>query len=152
MENFFSWQAPEYNHRPKTADWYWAVGIIALSAAVTAIIFDNVLFAILIIIGAFALSLHAAKKPEIMDIEINDRGLRMSRYYFPFSNLESFWVEEEHGMPRIIFKSKRILMPHIVIPLDGIDGNELRLFLKNHLPEEEQTEPLFELILEYLGF
>ena len=33
----FEWEGREYDHNPKSTDWYWALGIIAVAAAVAAI-------------------------------------------------------------------------------------------------------------------
>ncbi|KKW40533.1 MAG: hypothetical protein UY91_C0041G0006 [Parcubacteria group bacterium GW2011_GWB1_55_9] len=41
------WKGREYDHNPKSADWYWALGIIAVAATVAAILFGNYLLAVL---------------------------------------------------------------------------------------------------------
>jgi len=73
-ENTIRWQGYEYDHQEKTSDWFWVLGIVALSSAATAIIFKNILFALLILIGAFTVALFAAKKPNLTHFEINRRG------------------------------------------------------------------------------
>ena len=42
----------EYDHNPKSADWYWVLGIIAVAGAVASILFSNYLLAALIVIAA----------------------------------------------------------------------------------------------------
>lgn len=152
MKAPIEWQAPEYYHREKSADWYWAVGIISLSAAATAIILDNVLFGVMIIIGAFTLSLYASRRPALVNIEINETGIKIGKIFYPYGNLESFWVEETHAYPKILLKSKKVLVSHIVISTEEKDPDEIREFLRKHLTEEEQSEPLIHMIMEYLGF
>lgn len=152
MKAPITWQAPEYYHRDKSADWYWAVGIIALSAAGTAIILDNVIFGLVIIIATFSLMMYASRRPATIDIEINERGVKTGKMYYPYSNLESFWVEENHSYPKILLKSKNVIVPHIVIHIEDEDPNEIRDFLREHLTEEEQSESLIHAIMEYLGF
>jgi len=49
------WDAHEYEHRERSPDWFWAVGIISVSVAVAAVIFGNIIFGILVIIAAFTL-------------------------------------------------------------------------------------------------
>ncbi len=152
--NLYHFRAPQYHYKHKSSDWYWVVGIVAISAAVTAIIFNNILFAILIVLAAFSLTVHAAKKPEEHDVEISDAGITIGKYHFSYSTLKSFWIEH-NAQPRMLIQTSRTFMSHIIVPVDQLSEEEkaeLREFLKTKLPEVEQTEPLFELLMEYLGF
>lgn len=152
MKPPINWHAPEYYFREKSADWYWAVGIISLSAAATSIILDNVLFGLLLVIGAFSLMIYASRRPAIIDIEINEKGVKAGKVFYPYSNLDSFWVEETHSYPKILLRSKKVLVTHIVIHLEEKDPEEVREFLREHLPEVEQSESLAHSVMEYLGF
>ncbi len=152
--NSYRFRTHEYYHRPKGADWYWVVGIIAVSAAATAVILNNVLLAVLIVIGTFSLTMYAARKPHEHDIEISDGGVTVDKYRFSYTNLVSFWIEHFEN-PRLLIKTNRIVMPHIIIPVANLneeEKDELRHFLATKIPEEEQTEPLLEQVMEYLGF
>jgi hypothetical protein len=71
----FIWQAHEYYFQAKTTDWYWAVGIIGVSIAIISIIYGNVLFAMLVLISTFALSVFASKEPPLVRFEINKSGI-----------------------------------------------------------------------------
>lgn len=151
----FIWQAHEYYFQEKTSDWYWAVGIIGVSIAVISIIFGNVLFALLVLLSTFALSLFASREPKIIRFEINKSGVIIGRTLYPFGTLESFWVEDNKhlGHPSQLFiKSQRTMMPLIAIPLEGVNPEDLRDFLLDHLLESHHTEPLSQKILEYFGF
>ena len=150
----FRFKALEYHYRHKASDWYWAVGIVTIAAATTAIIFNNILFGILIILGGFSLIIHAARPPRERDIEIGEAGITINEYRFSYSNLESFWLEHNE-FPRLLIKTNRTLMPHIVIPVSHLDESEraeIREFLRTKLLELEQHEPVFEMIMEYIGF
>jgi hypothetical protein len=46
----------------KSNDWFWAVGIITLTAAALAFIFGNIIFGIFIIVGVFSLVIHSVAK------------------------------------------------------------------------------------------
>ena len=145
------WSVLEHQHSYKNSDWYWAVGIITISIATTSIIFNNILFAIFIIISSFALCLVSAKKPQTLSCEISDRGISANNFIYPFNTLDSFWIDEhEH---KIIVKSKKLLVPFIIIPMDvTIDANIARDMLLAFLPEEEHIEPFGQKLMEKLGF
>ena len=148
------WQAFEYIHREKTPDWYWAVGIIAVAIAVTAVLLSDVLFAILILLGAFSLALFAGREPLLVSFEINQKGIAINDLLYPYGTLDSFWVNDlptEHT-PKLLLKSKKVLVPHIVIPIENISPEEIREFLISKIKEEEQHEPPSQKLMEHLGF
>lgn len=149
-----SWQGYEHTHHEKSSDWFWALGIVALSSAVVAIVFENILFALLILIGAFTVALLAAKTPHLIHFEINRRGIAIDDLLYPFSTLESFWIDEdEHEHHTLILKSQRVIMPYIIIPLDElIEFEDVRNVLLTKLEEEELHEPISHRILEFFGF
>jgi len=148
------WNSLEYTHREKSIDWFWAVGIIALAVAVTAVIYHNILFAVFIIIGTFTLLMFAARKPRSVEFEINKRGLRIDRVLYPYSTLHSFWIHDhEEKQKKLIIQSEKVLMPYVSIPIpDDVNVDVLRDFLDDYLPEEEHPESLSEALMEYLGF
>lgn len=146
------WTAPEYSHRDKSADWFWAVGIISISLAGAAIIFNNVLLAIFILLGAFTLSLYAHREPFEVEYELNEKGVIAGNTLYTYSSLESFWVETRYAQPRLHLKSKRPLVPHVTILLDEINPNIVDEYLTRYIREEEYVEPLSHKLLEYLGF
>jgi len=146
------WSAREYEERHHGADWYWALGIIAVAGAATSLILGNVLFAIVIVIGSLVLALHAARPPEDIEFEINDSGITIGSRFYPFRTLESFWIPEE-GAARLIVHSKRVFVPQIVIPLsDEVSEHDVHEALLAHLTEEEHEESLSERIAEWFGF
>ncbi len=152
--NTISWQDYEYDHKEKSSDWFWALGIIALSSAVTAMMFENVLFALLIIIAAFTVALFTSKKPHLIHFEINKRGVSIDTTLYIYKTLEAFYVnEDEHGHHYLILKSERLIMPFIIIPLnDSVSTEDVRNFLLTKLNEEELHEPNFYKVLEFFGF
>ncbi len=147
-----SWHTVEYLHREKTADWYWIVAIVTISIALISIILNNVIFAILIMVSSFTLSLFASKKPIIIEIVIDDLGITVGRTRYVYGNIESFWIETREIHPKILLKSKKVFSPFIVIFIEDVTVEQVHAKLSGHLPEEEHTEPLFEKILFYFGF
>ena len=147
-----SWKAHERIHTEKTNDWYWIVAIVTISIAVLSIILDNVIFGILIIISSFTLSLVASKKPEYLETTIDSRGVRTGKIFYPYDNLDSFWIETRDAHPRLILKSKKMFMTFITILLEDMDPDEVGDYLSQHLHEEEHVEPLLEKLLIYFGF
>ncbi len=152
MQPLIAWDAPEHIHTEKNNDWYWAVGIITITAAVLAFIFNNIIFGILIVVGAFALVTHSSKKPRIFHYEINDRGIMVNNILYPFLTLDSFWIDAHEVPSKILIKSHKTFMPYLTIYIEEVDPEEVRDILLNYISETEHQEPLSQKLLERLGF
>ncbi len=152
MKPLLSWDAYEHIYVEKNNDWYWAVGIITITAAALAFIFNNFFFGIFILIGSFALVVHAAKKPRLIHCEINDRGIVLNNVLYPFLTLESFWIDAHERPAKIILKSHKLFMPFITIYIDDVDPEHVRDTLLNYIAETEHIESLSQKFLEMLGF
>ncbi|OGG56181.1 hypothetical protein A3D71_00025 [Candidatus Kaiserbacteria bacterium RIFCSPHIGHO2_02_FULL_55_20] len=146
------WNAYEHEHVPRGSDWYWALGIIAVSAALTSIIFHDTLFAVLILIAAAILGMLANVPPEIVRFEISDRGIRIGDTMHKFEYIISFWVEEEgKERPLLLVDTTKLMAPNLIIPLENIDPHVVRTYLRDHAEEVPMKEPLAHKILESFG-
>ena len=152
MQPLISWDAPEHIHTEKTNDWYWSVGIITITAAALAIIFNNFIFGIFILVAAFALIVHGTKKPKMVHCEINDRGVVLNNVLYPFLTLESFWIDAHEIPSKVLIKSHKMFMPFIAIYIDEVDPEKVREILLNYIAETEHHEPLSQKLLERFGF
>jgi len=144
------WDAYDEPPKHNSPDWYWAVSIIALSIVVTAVVLNNVLFAVLIVLSTVVLFLRTLQKPQLIHYELTNRGLWINKSFQPFTAFESFFVEE--SKPKLLLKPKGLITPLSVVPLASVDPQTVREFLQELLPEEETHEPLSKQIMEYLGF
>jgi hypothetical protein len=146
-----TWNALEYEHRDRSTDWFWSLGIVALGGAILAILLGNVLFALFIVIGSATLALHALRHPHMVTFQINDKGISIDTTLYPFQTLESYDIHEHHRIPRLIIKSQKVVMPYITIPLEEVNADEVRAALAGKLPEVEIPESLSEKIMEIFG-
>jgi|SRR3989344_7197266 len=152
MPEKISWGALEYVYKEKTREWFWAFGIIVLSITAASIILDNYLFAVLVILSAFIIIMFSFRRPNLVDFELNRSGVVIEKNLFPYASLDSFWVEENDARKKILIKSKKIMMPLIVIPLEENDPNAVRDFLKQFISEVEHHEPATQKLMEHFGF
>ncbi|OHB04327.1 MAG: hypothetical protein A3B14_02555 [Candidatus Zambryskibacteria bacterium RIFCSPLOWO2_01_FULL_45_21] len=147
------WNTLEYEHRERGSDWFWAVGILTVAIAITSIIFNNVLFAIVILLSGFTLALFAARHPKSVEITIDEKGVRLDSYFYPYHSLESFWVDDRgEGQHKILIKSQKLIMPYIVVPIEEVSSEEVRETLSKYLPEVFHAESNLQKLLERLGF
>ncbi|HVT75162.1 MAG TPA: hypothetical protein VHD69_01945 [Candidatus Paceibacterota bacterium] len=148
----FKWQTLEYVYKEKNSDWYWIVGIVSVAIAVVAIIFGDTLFGIVVAIGAFSLSMLASREPRTISVEVNDKGIRIDRALYPYLSLDSFMVDEDHHHgPRLLLKSKKVIMPLIIVPVQE-DPDALRTFLAGRLKQEVFDQGILHAVFERIGF
>ncbi|OGF89435.1 hypothetical protein A3I27_01535 [Candidatus Giovannonibacteria bacterium RIFCSPLOWO2_02_FULL_43_11b] len=156
MDNFltlFSWEAEEFEHHEKGKDWFWAVGIVTFGFFALAIILQNYLFAIMVLIGGFAVALHGSKKPKIIHFAITSRGVTVDKVLYTYDNLKYFWINYDPPHIRDLYLiSNKTFQPQITIPLWNIDPNEIREHLLKFLEEKEIEESLFDTIARFFRF
>ncbi|HEY4524833.1 MAG TPA: hypothetical protein VJL39_00530 [Candidatus Paceibacterota bacterium] len=145
------WSAYEHEHVERGSDWYWALGIVAVSAALTSILFDDFLFAVLILLAAVVLVLLSRTPPESTTFEISERGIRVGTSLHRFDEVISFWVEDESGKPHLLVDTTKFMAPNLIIPIEHIDPNLVRAYLKEHAEEVPMKEPVSHKILEFFG-
>ncbi len=152
MNQNFSWEAKEFQFQKKSADWYWALGIIAFSGAAAAFIFNNILFGILVILGSFVLAIYATMKPRNIKFEVSGRGVSVGNTLYPYQTLKSFWINDELDQPVLLIESKRALVPLIIIPINSVPPENVRSLLLEYMEEVEHELPIADKLLERIGF
>ena len=151
------WSALEYEEKERSADWFWALGIIVVTSSVASMIYGNYFFAVLLLLSGLLLGFFAIKKPEMVYYELNNQGLKIKTQLYPYENIKSFWVQidptgETKLKPMLFIKSERLFMPILSIPIDDKAGDIRFLMLEKNVVEEEMKEhPSFR-IMESLGF
>lgn len=150
--NTLNWQAHEYVYTRKSSDWYFKVGIITIGIIIASYILNNYLFAILAAISGFTFALFGAKKPDILNMEVSPRGVRVHTKLYPYSELDFFWVSENIEEPKILLQGSGLLHTHIILPLGDMDSEDIRVELLKYIDEEEIAEPIIHRIIDHTGF
>jgi hypothetical protein len=149
------WQGHEHEHKPKGADWYWALGIVAAASTIASLLFQNYLLALLIIIASATLALSVAKHPPLHVFELSERGLTIGIDVYPFSNMHSFSVLEdiEGRLPPLLsIKNDSWISPHLLVPLEGVDVDFVYLYFLERVHETEHRHSLPHIVGSLLGF
>jgi hypothetical protein len=148
-----SWSAYEHDHIERGHDWFWALGITALCIAIISILLGDFLFAVLIIIAAFTISLLARTPPSLTQFTLTDRGVRVGDTLHRYEEIVCFWVDEEHrgGRPLLLIDTTKFTSPNIIIPIESVDPRVVRTYLSGRIQELPMKEPLSHRIFEFLG-
>ena len=113
---------------------------------------NNTIFGILILVSGFTLSLFASRKPQTVNVALTDTGIKFGTIFYPYKNMESFFVETTDMYPRIILKSKSYISPIIKILIHIDDAEEIEEKLSQHIQKEDLSESILEKIFIRLGF
>ena len=147
------WEAYEYEFFARDRHWFVTISLATLALILVALLLKNILFAVLLAIGGFALMMHGTRLPDLVKYRLSPKGVRIHDQLFPYERLHSFWVHDEGRRRQIIIQVNRLILPHLVLPLpDEISDEQAREFLLQYLPEEHHDESLADMLFDYLGF
>ncbi len=149
------WRSCEHNHTgDRGQDWFWALGLIAVSVAVASILLGNSLFGMLILLAAVVIGMSTNQKLKESDYVVTIRGITIDNKLYPYKSIVAFFIDESHPDRNIlILDVQKPLVPHMIINLpESLDRDELQDFLLDYLPEAELHESPANRVAELLGF
>ena len=148
-----TWEAPQHTHIEKGNDWFWVLGLLAVAGAAGAFIFGDILFGMVILLGALLMGIFAIHEPEDKFFAVTTRGVRIGEELHPYSTLESYYIDEDHVEgPHLFIKSEKLFMPLMIMPIPEEYIEDIDEILRIRLLEEHLEEPLSHRLLEFLGF
>lgn len=151
--SLIKWEDLEYEYLPKSNNWFWSIGVIAVGLIFASILLDNFLFAILILIAGLAVILLGAKKPKRVIFSLTAKGFQIDKNLFPYENLRSFWIHYEPPYKKILaIEPKKFFMPVISVPLGDTNPNVVREHLLKFLKEERREESFIQTIIRLIRF
>jgi len=143
----FEWSLKEYEKHDRNRRWYIVMGILFASLLLYAILSANNMFALIIILFVIILFLQNLKEAPQVAFFITETGVILGDKYYPFSELQDFWIIYEPPMVKNLYFSTGNLIKHrISVPLLDNDPRPIREFLSSCLEEnlDEEEEPLTE--------
>lgn len=151
------WEAPEFEHRPKSAGWYWTTIIVAIVLIAIAVWQRTFLFGLFIVLAEIMVIVWAAEKPPTVHFELTEKGLKIgSRRFYPIREIKSFSADLE-GIFDADYPDVVIYFDHhfrtplrIKAPMGWL--TEIRRELRLHVPEEHYEPTFMEVLERYLGF
>ena len=150
---FVEWSAPEFVHKERKVDWFWAVGIIGIAGAVVAFLSNNFLFSIFILFATGIVIVLRSRPSEHVRCKITEDGIYIGTKLYPFEDITEFWIEESEPHHSLLFHTGKSLTSVLSV---HFDGNELmeKIYeaIPDYIPENHLVEPLSNQIMNKLGF
>jgi len=99
------------------------------------------------------MSLLAKKPTRELSFSLSPKGILIEGSLYPYKMLIAFWIQDmETDHPVLIVDARKFMTPHLIIPLEDVDAEQVHTYLEKYLPEEEMAEPFGQRILELFGF
>lgn len=139
---YVEWKGQEFEFVPKSATWYWTIGILSFGCAAAAFIVGNFLFGIILLLAGGTISLLGSRRPMMHVFKISDRGIHVGDQLFRYENIQHFAIDDHHtsGAPtKLHFGLHQGIVKVMTIPLTGVDFRSVRSALKNHSIDEVET-------------
>ncbi len=134
-----SWEAPEFRHYPKNPGWYITLTCISLMVVVFFIIQRDFFAAVSLAIISGFVFFFARQTPEIVPIELNNRGVHFGNLRFPYKQIKHFWVVHNENHKTLNLHTTALLNNIMILELEDQDPEVVRMFLIKHLPEHEES-------------
>src|SRR4030042_296357 len=149
----FEWDAPEFEKKEKSKSWFILPAILTIVFGIIALIAENILFLIFVVLAFVVFYTYANKEPRVVKFKINERGLEIDKRLYEFDSLRSFWLFYDPPQEKeISFRSKKTFFPYIRIPLAEQTPNEIRKYLLRFLPEKRHRESIIDIWMRRIGF
>src|SRR3712207_5338395 len=112
----FEWYGKQYSFEEHGSDWFWALGIVAAAAALTSILFGNILLALVIVAGAGAIAIQAKQQRRDHHFAVYEEGIAIDGNLYLYEDMRDFSVLEfvdPEQPPALSIKTNHILAPHL---------------------------------------
>ncbi|HEY5588650.1 MAG TPA: hypothetical protein VIK86_06820 [Candidatus Paceibacterota bacterium] len=149
-----NWLAPEYVHKERSNDWFWALGLITIIVCSIAIWLQNYIFAIFLLISGCCLIMFTLRHPQDVTYIIETKGLTMGKDLYTWKNLKSFNVKnnETDSFAKLLIETSKYMLPIYTIPFPKEMETQIKKTLLKVLPRSEIDESKSMVFMEKLGF
>ncbi len=139
----FEWTFPEYEKINRGRLWFIIMGGLGLVFVIYGMVTGNFLFALIIALFGIILFIQQHQDPHTIQFAITDLGIILSNRFYPYAELDAFYIVYEPPVKVLFFETKSVLRPLMRVPLTDQNPVDLRFGLLEFLPEdlERDSEP-----------
>jgi hypothetical protein len=152
-----TWQAPEFEHRPKTATWYWVSMIVAMMLLALAIWQKNYIFGVFVVIAELLLMVWGSYEPPMVAFSLNEKGLSIGgKKFYPFHDIRS-WSADSEGFfdpewPDIFIHFRGHFHPGLKIKVPRPLFTEVEDIFRERAEEVPFEPSTIDVLEKFLGF
>lgn len=142
-----SWKIPEFEKHERSMLWYIVAGFIAAALLTWALLSQNFLFAVIILLVGVIVIRQSRQIPHRLTVDLTEDGIRISDHHFyRYSDLRNFWMHYEPPVKKLFVGFKNPVKPDLILPLENQNPIGIRNILSKYLPEDfsREDEPFSE--------
>lgn len=148
-----SWTASEYVSHEKSAGWYVRFGLVAVVAiAIVYLITGDYISIILLSLLAVVFVVFAARKPDVLQYQLDNRGITIGSKFYPVSLFRSFAVIEEGAFRSITLLPMKRFMPSISLYYAPEDEQPIMEAFGRLLPHETRQQDSIDKFMHRIRF
>jgi hypothetical protein len=146
------WQAKEYNHKEKSVDFLWAIGLAALVACGVAIYMGNYVFAIFILVSGGCLIMFSIREPENVNFAVKTEGVVVGKDTYGWKSLKGFNIIKGEPYGKLLIHTSKYFLPIYTIPLPSGIKDHVKESMLKFIPQAEIEESRSMQFAEKIGF
>lgn len=148
-----TWETEEFPYHEKDSQWFLFAGIVTCGIVISLVIMGNIFGAVTFLLFAVIGYLYATKKPEILHVTIDAKGIAVNDKLIPYSQMASFWVLYEPPLKDLIIIQKEKFTVKTIIPLGNAHPVDVRAqLMHNAIAEKEEEESIAEILSRRFRF
>lgn len=137
----YSWTFKEYEKHERSARWYWVMSVLGLALVVYAVLTQDFLFAIIVVLFAIVIFLQDKNEPLEIPFAIVQTGIILGNKYYRFSELKDFWVIYNPPEVKVLyFGLKNVIKHRLSIPLGDMDPRPIHEYISRFVTENLEEE------------
>lgn len=145
----YEWWVEEYERYEHTKRWYMVAAILFLALLAYALITQNYLFVLIVVIMGIIVYLHDMHDPIKVYFAITETGVILGKKFYRFSEFSNFWIiYNPPEVKNLYFTLENVVKHRLQVPLMDYDPRPIRDYLKQYISEdlEQEEEPLSDRI------
>lgn len=140
-EILMSWMIDEYHAHERGALWYGAAITLGFGLLIYAIVTQNFLFAVMIVMFGVLIGLSSLRHPEKIPFVITDLGIGIGDRFIQYKQMKSFWmIYEPPEVKTLYVELRQTVTPHLMVPIEDQNPLDIRAALGRIIPENHAHE------------
>jgi len=149
----YQWSASEFIAYQKNAGWYLLlILVICVISGLVFIITRDLISTVSIIFAGILFMIFAARKPRVLEYQIDKNGISIGQKLYSYSNLKSFSIINEGAMRSISLYPLQRFMPSISIYFEPQEEPNIIDALANYLPQEDKKQDVIDRLMHRIRF
>lgn len=131
-----NWEAREYIVREKHTGWWIGFAVVVLVLCVVAILLQQWLFLVVVILAAISLTLHVTRKPRTLHYSLSKDGLSEGNNLYSFDEFKSFGILNENNHYSLVLVPKKRFGMRVTVFFPESEGEQIVDMFGERLPME----------------